>query len=73
MYFNTLKERFRDHARKLQELPDKTARFFYEKGKSDAVTEFEKESKNINMTRNSPTIQPQSGLQVKAVEEAKAE
>lgn len=49
--------------------PDKTARFFYEKGKADAVTEFEKESKNINMTRNSPTITPQSGIQVKAVEE----
>ena len=49
--------------------PDKTAKFFYEKGKSDAVTEFEKESKNISMTRNSPTIIPQSGVQVKAVEE----
>jgi len=49
--------------------PDKTARFFYEKGKADAVTNFEKESKNIDMTRNSPTPTPKSGLQIKAIDD----
>lgn len=49
--------------------PEKTARFFYEKGKSDAVTNFDKESKNIDMTRNSPTPTPKSGFQVKAIDE----
>ena len=49
--------------------PEKTARFFYEKGKSDAVTNFDKESKNIDMTRNSPTPTPKSGLQIRAIDE----
>jgi hypothetical protein len=49
--------------------PEKTARFFYEKGKADAVTNFDKESKNIDMTRNSPTPTPKSGFQVKVVDE----
>jgi hypothetical protein len=49
--------------------PDKTARFFYEKGKADAVTDFEKESKNINMVRKSPAATPKEGLQIRVVEE----
>lgn len=49
--------------------PEKTAKFFYEKGKADAVTNFDKESKNIDMTRNSPTPTPKSGLQIKAVDD----
>ena len=49
--------------------PDKTAKFFYEKGKSDAVTEFERESKNINMVRKSPAATPKEGLQIRVVEE----
>ena len=49
--------------------PDKTARFFYEKGKADAVTNFERESKNIDM-RSSPTPTPsKGGFQVKVVED----
>jgi hypothetical protein len=49
--------------------PEKTARFFYEKGKSDAVTNFDRESKNIDMTRNSPTQIPKSGFQIRAIDE----
>ena len=49
--------------------PDKTARFFYEKGKSDAVTNFDRESKNIDM-RSSPTPSPKAGgFQVKVLED----
>ena len=49
--------------------PDKTARFFYEKGKSDAVTNFDRESKNIDM-RSSPTPTPrEGGFQVKVIED----
>jgi hypothetical protein len=49
--------------------PEKTAKFFYEKGRADAVTNFDKESKNIDMTRNSPTPTPKSGLQIRAIDE----
>ena len=49
--------------------PEKTAKFFYEKGRADAVTNFDKESKNIDMTRNSPTPTPKSGFQVRVVDE----
>jgi hypothetical protein len=49
--------------------PEKTAKFFYEKGKSDAVTNFDKESKNIDMTRNSPTPTPKSGFQIRAIDD----
>jgi hypothetical protein len=49
--------------------PEKTAKFFYEKGKADAVTNFDKESKNIDMTRNSPTPTPKSGFQIRVVDE----
>ena len=49
--------------------PDKTAKFFYEKGKSDAVTNFDRESKNIDM-RSSPTPTPrEGGFQVKVIED----
>lgn len=49
--------------------PDKTARFFYEKGKADAVTNFDRESKNIDM-RSSPTPTPrEGGFQVKVIED----
>ena len=49
--------------------PDKTAKFFYEKGKSDAVTNFDRESKNIDM-RSSPTPTPKAGgFQVKVIED----
>jgi len=49
--------------------PDKTARFFYEKGKSDAVTNFDRESKNIDM-RSSPTPTPKAGgFQVKVLDD----
>jgi len=49
--------------------PEKTAKFFYEKGIADAVTNFDKESKNIDMTRNSPTPTPKSGLQIRAIDD----
>ena len=49
--------------------PDKTAKFFYEKGKADAVTDFEKESKNINMVRKSAPATPKEGLQIRVIEE----
>lgn len=49
--------------------PEKFAKFFYEKGKSDAVTNFEKDSKNIEMVRTPATPAPNSsGLQFKALE-----
>lgn len=49
--------------------PDKTAKFFYEKGKADAVTNFDRESKNIDM-RSSPTPSPKAGgFQVKVLED----
>ena len=50
--------------------PEKFAKFFYEKGKADSVVDFEKESKNIDMVRQSPNPTPsQGGLKVRAVDE----
>ena len=49
--------------------PDKFAKFFYDKGKSDGVTNMSKDSKNIDMVRQAPTTATdKSGLQVKVVE-----
>jgi NAD-specific glutamate dehydrogenase len=49
--------------------PDKFAKFFYEKGKADGVTNLSKDSKNIDMVRQAPTpATDKSGLQVKVVE-----
>jgi hypothetical protein len=49
--------------------PDKFAKFFYEKGKADAVTNFDKESKNIDMVRTAGSPPPSSnGLKFKAVD-----
>jgi hypothetical protein len=49
--------------------PDKFAKFFYEKGKADGVTNMSKDSKNIDMVRQAPTpATDKSGIQVKVVE-----
>jgi hypothetical protein len=49
--------------------PDKFAKFFYEKGKADAVTTFDKDSKNIDMVRTAGSPPPSSnGLKFKAVD-----
>jgi len=49
--------------------PDKFAKFFYDKGKADGVTNMSKDSKNIDMVRQAPTpATDKSGLQVKVVE-----
>jgi hypothetical protein len=48
--------------------PDKFARFFYEKGKADAVTTDAKNTKNIDYsTTKSPEVSSKGGMQIKAV------
>ena len=50
--------------------PEKFANFFYEKGKSDSVTSFEKDGKNIDMVRGASTPSSKSsGLQLKRVDD----
>lgn len=50
--------------------PDKFAKFFYEKGMTDAVDTVSRESKNIDMTRQATQVVKKSdgGFQVRAVE-----
>jgi hypothetical protein len=48
--------------------PEKFAKFFYEKGKSEAVEGVARESKNIDMTRNATSITPPKGFQVRSVD-----
>lgn len=50
--------------------PDKFAKFFYEKGMTDAVDTVSKESKNIDMVRQSTqmTKKTDGGIQVRAIE-----
>ena len=48
--------------------PEKFAKFFYEKGKSEAVEGVARESKNIDMTRNATSITPPQGFQVRVVD-----
>ena len=50
--------------------PDKLAEFFYEKGKSDAVGDVSRQSKNINMdVRSTPQqLSNQEGFKIRAVE-----
>jgi hypothetical protein len=48
--------------------PDKFARYFYEKGKSDAVTTDAKRTKNVNLSVNkSPEVSQKGGMQIKTV------
>lgn len=50
--------------------PDKFAKFFYEKGMADTVDTVSKESKNIDMVRQSTQVtkKTEGGIQVRAVE-----
>lgn len=50
--------------------PDKFAKFFYEKGMTDAVDTVSKESKNIDMTRQATQVTKKTdgGIQVRAIE-----
>ena len=48
--------------------PEKFAKFFYEKGKSEAVEGVARESKNIDMTRNATSITPTQGFQVRSID-----
>jgi len=49
--------------------PEKFAKFFYEKGMTEAVDTVSKESKNINMTRQATQVTNKvEGIQVRAVE-----
>lgn len=45
--------------------PDGFAKFVYDKAKADAITEFEKENKNIDMTRSTPGAISQQGPKVR--------
>jgi hypothetical protein len=47
--------------------PDKFAKFFYDKGKADFATGFDKESKNIDMLRSGTPQTPNDGPKVRAV------
>jgi hypothetical protein len=49
--------------------PDKFAKYFYEKGKAEAVGDIAKESKNIDMARTAPTPTPKQGTQVRVIDE----
>jgi len=48
--------------------PEKFAKYFYEKGMADAVDSVAKESKNIDMTRQSTKIAPKEGVQVRSID-----
>lgn len=48
--------------------PDKFAKFFYDKGKSDGVGSIAEESKNIDMGRPATTVTPKQGFSVRALE-----
>lgn len=48
--------------------PDKFAKFFYDKGKSDAVGSIAEESKNIDMGRPATTVAPKQGFSVRALD-----
>lgn len=48
--------------------PEKFAKFFYDKGKTDMVTDFEKEGKNIDMVRSGSPTSTKQGLRVRAVD-----
>lgn len=48
--------------------PDKFAKFFYEQGKAEMVTSFEKEGKNVDMVRSGSPVSKSQGLKVRAVE-----
>ncbi len=49
--------------------PEKFAKFFYEKGMTDAVDSVAKESKNIDMIRQAPQITPSPGIKVTAIDD----
>jgi len=49
--------------------PDKFAKYFYDKGKTDAVGDVSKQSKNINMTRQAPTPTPKEGPGIRVIDE----
>jgi hypothetical protein len=49
--------------------PEKFAKFFYEKGMSDAVDSVAKESKNIDMTRQATQVTPAPGFRVTAIDD----
>ena len=48
--------------------PEKFAKFFYEKGMTDAVDNVAKESKNIDMTRQATQVTPAPGFKVTALD-----
>ena len=47
--------------------PEKFARFFYEQGKSEAIDDVSKKSKNIDMVRKTPQTFSKNGLKIRAV------
>ena len=48
--------------------PEKFAKYFYEKGMADAVSDVAKESKNIDMTRKSTQVIKKEGFQVRNID-----
>lgn len=48
--------------------PDRFAKFFYEKGKSDGVGSIVEESKNIDMGRPATTVTPTQGFSIRALD-----
>lgn len=49
--------------------PEKFAKFFYEQGKSEAIDGVSRESKNIDMTRQTPQNAPSNGMQVRVLDQ----
>ena len=47
--------------------PEKFARFFYEQGKSEAIDDVSKKSKNIDMVRSKPQSFSKDGLKIRPV------
>ena len=48
--------------------PDKFAKFFYEKGKSDAVTADAQQTKNVDLSmKKTPEVAVKGGAQIKAL------
>ena len=53
--------------------PDAFAKHFYEKGKADQVVELEKQTKNIDMTRSTPTVAVKNGIKMEVVNPSEGE
>lgn len=53
--------------------PDAFAKHFFEQGRAAQVVDFEKESKNIDMTRNTPQVVAKNGVKMEVIDSSSNE